>query len=142
MHSLQLCQLRNYSLLDMVLYPLLDMRGGASVAANKLVCSTQDELQQLITRQAGRALPRLPHSYWIGPSNDPDANCRTMGSSHMSNSSTLPSQTTRPCAREHLSALHSCLLQTIPTMRRTPPSQQGSLVPIRSVDGHWTSTGL
>ena len=30
-HSLQPCQLGNDSLLDMVLYPLLDMRGGAAV---------------------------------------------------------------------------------------------------------------
>ena len=29
MHSLQPCQLGNDSLLNMVLYPLLDMRGGA-----------------------------------------------------------------------------------------------------------------
>ena len=31
MHSLQDCQLENDSLLNMVLYPLLDMRGGASL---------------------------------------------------------------------------------------------------------------
>ena len=31
MHSLQPCQLGNDSLLNMVLYPLLDMRGGASL---------------------------------------------------------------------------------------------------------------
>ena len=31
MHSLQPCQLGNDSLLHMVLYPLLDMRGGASL---------------------------------------------------------------------------------------------------------------
>ena len=31
MHSLQPCQLGNDSLLNMVLYPLLDMHGGASL---------------------------------------------------------------------------------------------------------------
>lgn len=36
------------------------------------------------------------HTYEIGPSKLPSANCLTMGSSVVSNSSTLPSHTTVP----------------------------------------------